>query len=110
MTNQLHFLSQVDKIIVVNDGSIVEQGIYEDLIQAGPVFQKLMENAGKMEEGSEQFNHKKSDDVIMSQRKDEDKDPTKKDRKSLLIKEEERETGVISWAVLSRWKITFLAQ
>jgi ABC-type methionine transport system ATPase subunit len=102
VTNQLHFLSQVDKIIVVSDGTIVEQGTYEDLIQAGPVFQNLMENAGKMEQGSEPSDPKKSDDVIVSSTKDEDKDPEKKDRKSVLIKEEERETGVISWAVLSR--------
>ena len=99
VTNQLHFLSQVDHI---NDGKIVEQGTYEHLIQIGPVFQKLMENSGKMEEGSEESNDKKSDDAITLKSKDEDKDPKKDDRKSILIKEEERETGVISWAVLSR--------
>ena len=102
VTNQLHFLSQVDHIIVMNDGKIVEQGTYEHLIQIGPVFQKLMENSGKMEEGSDESNDKKSDDAITLKSKVEDKDPKKDDRKSILIKEEERETGVISWAVLSR--------
>ena len=107
VTNQLHFLSQVDHIIVMNDGKIVEQGTYEHLIQIGPVFQKLMENSGKMEEGSDESNDKKSDDAITLKSKVEDKDPKKDDRKSILIKEEERETGVISWAVLSRWNTKF---
>lgn len=31
MTNSLSFLPQVDKIIMLEDGSIVEMGTYEDL-------------------------------------------------------------------------------
>ena len=50
VTNQLHFLSRVDKIFLVHQGEIKEQGTYEDLIANGPLFKQLMENAGSMED------------------------------------------------------------
>ena len=50
VTNQLHFLPHVDRIILIHEGMIKEEGTYEELISHGPLFQKLMENAGKMEE------------------------------------------------------------
>uniref|UniRef100_A0A0V0J0K5 ABC-type xenobiotic transporter n=1 Tax=Solanum chacoense TaxID=4108 RepID=A0A0V0J0K5_SOLCH len=54
VTNQLHFLSQVDKIILVHDGMVKEEGTFEYLSNNGILFQKLMENAGKMEEYTEE--------------------------------------------------------
>ena len=50
VTNQLHFLPHMDRIILIHEGMIKEEGTYEELISHGPLFQKLMENAGKMEE------------------------------------------------------------
>lgn len=50
VTNQLHFLPQVDRIILVSEGTIKEEGTFEELSKSGKLFQKLMENAGKMEE------------------------------------------------------------
>ncbi|KAH7289296.1 hypothetical protein KP509_31G069200 [Ceratopteris richardii] len=105
VTNQLHFLSQVDEIIVVHEGIIKEHGTYEDLMETGPHFRQLMENAGKMEEGGEKpvevaavdGNASKEDGAAR-------KDNMKKEEKSILIKQEERETGVVSWKVLSRYK------
>nr|GFC83178.1 ABC transporter C family member 2-like [Tanacetum cinerariifolium] len=47
VTNQLHFLSQVDRILLVHEGMVKEEGSYEELSQNGILFQKLMENAGK---------------------------------------------------------------
>ncbi|CAH9115762.1 unnamed protein product [Cuscuta europaea] len=48
VTNQLYFLSQVDKIILVHDSVVKEEGTFEYLSNKGELFQKLMENAGKM--------------------------------------------------------------
>lgn len=107
VTNQLHFLSQVDNIVVIHEGMIKEQGSYEELMDSGSLFKQLMENAGKMEEGSEVVNvNNKVDEVVAldgKMIKDEDV-VKKKEEKSILIKQEERETGVISWNVLSRYK------
>lgn len=50
VTNQLHFLSRVDKIVLIHRGEIKEQGSYEDLMTNGPLFKQLMEKAGSMED------------------------------------------------------------
>ncbi|XP_074334331.1 ABC transporter C family member 2-like isoform X1 [Apium graveolens] len=50
VTNQLHFLSQVDRVILVHEGKVKEEGTFEELSNNGQLFQKLMENAGKLEE------------------------------------------------------------
>ena len=112
VTNQLHFLPQVDRVILVCDGMITEQGTYAELAKNGKLFQKLMENAGKMEENVEE----KMDSEIVFQKSsvtasngevnesstDEINSKKGKLRKSVLIKQEERETGVVSWNVLMR--------
>ncbi|XP_021729901.1 ABC transporter C family member 2-like [Chenopodium quinoa] len=114
VTNQLHFLSQVDRIILVHDGLIKEEGTYEELSENGVMFQKLMENAGKMEEYSEEKLDVESSDEkapkVVANGNLNDKtsvttDPQKpKESKSVLIKQEERETGVVSLDVLIRYK------
>lgn len=50
VTNQLHFLPNVDKVVLVHEGRVAEQGAYEDLMAHGPLFKELMESAGSMED------------------------------------------------------------
>jgi ABC-type multidrug transport system ATPase subunit len=111
VTNQLHFLSQVDKIILVNEGMITEQGTFEELSKCGPLFQKLMENAGKMEQvdsTEDTDSHEKTDvlplnnEAIVELPNDTSYEKKGKLQKSVLVKKEERETGVVSWKVLMR--------
>ncbi|XP_050221778.1 ABC transporter C family member 2-like [Mercurialis annua] len=115
VTNQLHFLSQVDRIILVHEGMVKEEGTFEELSTNGMLFQKLMENAGKMEEyvEEEKENGETDDHTATSKpvangamntfpKNAQIKD--KKEGKSILIKQEERETGVVSWKVLMRYK------
>ncbi|XP_019419120.1 PREDICTED: ABC transporter C family member 2-like isoform X3 [Lupinus angustifolius] len=114
VTNQLHFLPQVDEIIVVSEGMIKEQGTFEELSKCGLLFQKLMENAGKMEQQTENNEDIDNDDksnvltlngeAIVELPKDASYEKKGKLRKSVLIKQEERETGVVSWKVLMRYK------
>ncbi|KAE8659423.1 ABC transporter C family member 2 [Hibiscus syriacus] len=113
VTNQLHFLSQVDRIILVHEGMVKEEGTFEDLSNNGLLFQKLMENAGKMEEYAEENENsdvvdlKDSKPVVNGVANDMPKSASqanKKEGKSVLIKQEERETGVVSWNVLVRYK------
>lgn len=119
VTNQLHFLSSVDKIVLIHQGEIKEQGTYEELMADGPLFQCLMEKAGSMEdsvedeevqvENSGEMNgeSKAHEGPALKRRSSSKKDPkdAAKDKlsKSTLIKTEERETGVISWKVLARY-------
>ncbi|KAM7524856.1 hypothetical protein LguiA_014758 [Lonicera macranthoides] len=114
VTNQLHFLSQVDKIILVHEGMVKEEGTFEELSNNGMLFQKLMENAGKMEEYVEEGKEdvgdadpKTSKPVANGLNNGVTKDTSEKKRKegkSILIKQEERETGVVSAGVLLRYK------
>jgi len=111
VTNQLHFLPQVEKIILLSEGMIKEEGTFEELFKNSELFQKLMENAGKMEEqvkekeNSDNLDHKSS----KAETNWENELPQKagctmkgKEGKSILIKQEERERGVVSWNVLIR--------
>ncbi|KAG1338494.1 ABC transporter C family member 2 [Cocos nucifera] len=116
VTNQLHFLRNVDWIILVHEGMVKEEGTYEKLSSNGVLFQKLMENAGKMEEqteeeqgevlGQETIKSAENGDMIKTESgslKSEKKSKVK-EGKSVLIKQEERETGVVSLKVLARYK------
>ncbi|KAI8000143.1 ABC transporter C family member 2 [Camellia lanceoleosa] len=114
VTNQLHFLSQVDRIILVHEGMVKEEGTFEYLSSNGVLFQKLMENAGKMEEfveekeDDENASHETSkpvaDGLTNELPKDAAQTDKKKEGKSILIKQEEREMGVVSRKVLKRYK------
>ncbi|XP_059668420.1 ABC transporter C family member 12-like [Cornus florida] len=114
VTNQLHFLHQVDRIILVSEGMVKEEGTFEELSKSGMLFQKLVENVGKMEENVNEkedgikIDHKSSkpaaNGVLNELPKNEISTKKRKEGKSVLIKQEERETGVISWNVFSRYK------
>lgn len=115
MTNQLHFLSQVDRIILVHEGVVKEEGTYEELYENGRLFQRLMESAGKLEENTEEKEDGETSDTKKSSElaangtgndyaKDASPSKKRKEQKSVLIKQEERETGVVSWKVLARYE------
>ncbi|KAK4782038.1 hypothetical protein SAY86_016140 [Trapa natans] len=114
VTNQLHFLPRVDRIILVNDGMVKEDGTFEELSRNGDLFKKLMENAGKLEEKMEDEKGNQHDDeksskpsaenVVAEQLVNAGHGKRGKGGKSVLIKKEERETGVVSWSVLMRYK------
>ncbi|KAM1350686.1 hypothetical protein ACFX14_004730 [Malus domestica] len=123
VTNQLHFLSQVDRIILVHEGMVKEEGTFEELSNNGTLFKRLMENAGKMEEyeeeekedggtidqNSETMEHSASSKPIVKGMvngipKSTSQANKPKEGKSVLIKQEERETGVVSLKVLARYK------
>ncbi|KAF8413521.1 hypothetical protein HHK36_001512 [Tetracentron sinense] len=114
VTNQLHFLPQVDRIILVHEGMVKEEGTFEDLTSNGVLFQKLMESVGKMEEHVEEKEETENHDqktpkpvangVLNELSKNASRTTKGKEGKSVLIKQEERETGVVSWNVLMRYK------
>ncbi|XP_071742643.1 ABC transporter C family member 12-like [Rutidosis leptorrhynchoides] len=114
VTNQLHFLHQVDKIILVSEGMIKEEGTFEELSENGPLFKKLMEKVGGMDDhvdggetrtdtdyGSSKQN---ADEVAGGDSVNDQSIITKRKRKSHLINQEDRQTGIVSWNVLARYK------
>ncbi|XVE48508.1 hypothetical protein DITRI_Ditri01bG0007400 [Diplodiscus trichospermus] len=116
VTNQLHFLPHVDYILLVCNGVIKEEGSFKELSEKGRIFQKLMENACKMEKQGDRKEDGKNFDLdnlrttssemveINEMIKNANPVKKKKGRKAVLVKQEERERGVISWNVLMRYK------
>nr|GMD06436.1 ABC transporter C family member 12-like isoform X1 [Ipomoea batatas] len=110
ITNQLHFLPHVDRIILVCEGVVKEDGTFEELYRNGTLFQKLMENAGKMENCSDARDGKNNIEssqtstiMVPEQLNDATSIAKRKEGKSILVKQEERETGVVNWNVLMRY-------
>ncbi|XP_010051984.2 ABC transporter C family member 12 [Eucalyptus grandis] len=116
VTNQLHFLPQVDRIILVHEGMVKEEGTFEELSRSKVLFQTLMENAGKMEEQieddeegekknvEEKTSKPAADTIVNELPKNQDRGKKGEGGKLVLIKQEERETGIVSWKVLMRYK------
>ncbi|KAJ6292464.1 hypothetical protein OIU78_024607 [Salix suchowensis] len=87
VTNQLHFLPRVDKIILLSEGKMEEQV--------------------KEKENSDNLDYKSSKAAANWENELPQRAGYRmkgKDRKSILIKQEERERGVVSWNVLIRYK------
>ncbi|KAF2534155.1 hypothetical protein F2Q70_00030476 [Brassica cretica] len=110
VTNQLHFLPLMDRIILVSEGMIKEEGTFEELSKNGSLFQKLMENAGKMDTTQEMNKNdqksSKPSHTLTVDASERNVGSAKQGRRgrSVLVKQEERETGIISWNVLMRYK------
>ncbi|KAJ6728666.1 ABC TRANSPORTER C FAMILY MEMBER 11-RELATED [Salix koriyanagi] len=86
VTNQLHFLPRVDKIILLSEGKMEEQV--------------------KEKENSDNLDYKSSKAAANWENELPQRAGYRMkgiDRKSILIKQEERERGVVSWNVLIRY-------
>lgn len=113
VTHALHFLPDVDRIITLEDGRIVEMGTYDELNTANGPFQRLVVEFGGEKEKDEEQN--KEDEAEAIEDTDEDgKKPVKTDRANLsggksggksgdkagaLMQAEERNTGSVSLRV-----------
>ncbi|KAL3741423.1 hypothetical protein ACJRO7_016978 [Eucalyptus globulus] len=91
--NQLHFLPQVDQIILVHEGMVKEEGTFEELSRNG-----------LQTEEEEKTTTPAANSVVNELPKDQRHGKKGKGGKSVLIKQEERKTGVVSWEVLMRYK------
>ncbi|TKW03487.1 hypothetical protein SEVIR_7G027800v4 [Setaria viridis] len=117
VTHQMDFLQNVDTIIVMKDGLVIQSGIYGELLASCPDFSDLVAaHHSSMETTGEQGCHVQntessqastgSVDVpsINSKSNDENGETTgtainKEAGSSKLIKEEEKESGRVSWRV-----------
>lgn len=87
VTHQLHVLPHADRIFYMQEGKIVEEGTYQELIANGGNFSRLADKFGAKEEKTEApVEHEAP------------KPPVRK-RRSVLMGLEERATGSVSRAV-----------
>lgn len=98
VTHALHVLDKADYIYVMDNGLIVEQGTYSDLMSSGATFSRLMEDYGNLE--------KKEKEVTTVARADEAAvEPAKADAKDArpLMQKEERNTGAVTLKTYARY-------
>ena len=129
ITHKIPLLTEVDRIIVLKDGQISEQGSYDELIEAKGEFSEILntyiseENQAKEESMEQSAGEKKLEESAkMSPRKDSRRRESSKDTlvkqtdndKGRLIQEEKEEEGRVKWAVyrdflmsMSCWFISF---
>ncbi|MBA0553688.1 hypothetical protein Golob_012843 [Gossypium lobatum] len=113
VTHQVDFLHNVDLILVMRDGMIIQSGKYNDLLDSGTDFGALVAahetamelvEAGNTMPAEGSFKTSKSNQVVSNigeaDGENKSQDHPKSDKgNSKLIKEEERETGKVSLQV-----------
>ncbi|KND00120.1 uncharacterized protein SPPG_04462 [Spizellomyces punctatus DAOM BR117] len=90
VTHHLHLLQNVDKIIVLEDGVVVEQGTFEGLVASGGHFTEMMKDYQLDDTSEEEEESNKVTEV---------KDASSESRKEAggLIVAEDRVIGAIRW-------------
>ncbi|KAI0700341.1 multidrug resistance-associated ABC transporter [Cytidiella melzeri] len=93
VTHSLHVLDKTDYIYVMDNGSIVEQGSFQDLMNDSVLFSHVMEEYGTREKEEEVEEAKKDEGVDKAK-------GVKKDKSDKgLMQTEERLTGAVSGSV-----------
>lgn len=98
VTHALHFLPQVDFIYVVDEGTIAEQGTYNELMDRGDAFARFINEFGSSEQGPV-----RKEGIQPSTHPKEQAGEDEKDAKLMnapagaaLMQEEERNIGAVS--------------
>uniref|UniRef100_A0A0A0KCQ4 ABC-type xenobiotic transporter n=1 Tax=Cucumis sativus TaxID=3659 RepID=A0A0A0KCQ4_CUCSA len=102
VTHQVEFLSEVDKILVIEGGEITQSGSYEELLTVGTPFQKLVSahKDGIIASGtSESENPRDFETIDIVKREKYDKKDANSKRLGgvQLTDEEEKEIGDVGW-------------
>ncbi|KIM43822.1 hypothetical protein M413DRAFT_434825 [Hebeloma cylindrosporum] len=105
VTHALHVLDKTDYIYVMDNGAIIEQGTYEELMANSIVFSHLMEEHGNLEaEADDPSNSRPNRKVKKDGGGDgstEEGEP-KKDS-ATLMQTEERNRGAVTWSVYQKY-------
>lgn len=98
VTHALHFLPQVDFIYVVDEGTIAEQGTYNDLMDRGDAFARFVNEFGSSEQGPAEKEGIQSSTHPKDQAAEDEKDKKLMNAAAgaALMQEEERNIGAVS--------------
>ncbi|KAF9562072.1 multidrug resistance-associated ABC transporter [Agrocybe pediades] len=98
VTHSLHVLDHTDFIYVVDNGKIVEQGTYSELMSQSGMFTRLIEEYGNTEgqQGSTRTKGRSSQEA-------KEGNSDKQELDAALMQAEERMTGAVSWRVYSKY-------
>jgi ABC-type transport system involved in cytochrome bd biosynthesis fused ATPase/permease subunit len=91
VTHALHFLPLVDRILVVDNGKIAEEGTYSELVKAGGAFSQLVRQFGAQDDAEKDKEEEPEEEA---------RDVTQKRRKmtqgAQQMQTEERSKGAVS--------------
>ncbi|KAG8814736.1 hypothetical protein FRC17_000994 [Serendipita sp. 399] len=100
VTHALHFLPLVDRILVMDNGRIAEDGTYEELVAAGGAFSMLVKQFGAQEDGETKEDNQ-------NEETEEDAEAAKKRRNASQgghqMQAEERNKGSVSGKVYAQY-------
>ncbi|EFI26687.1 ATP-binding cassette [Coprinopsis cinerea okayama7 len=100
VTHSLQVLDKLDYIYVLDNGTVIEQGTYTELVANGPVFSRLVEEYGqKSAFTSTGSNLNERAELTSVQIKDDLPEVAKE----ALMQAEERNIGAVSWDVYKRY-------
>ncbi|KAI4354231.1 hypothetical protein L6164_003118 [Bauhinia variegata] len=109
VTHQVEFLSEVDKILVMEGGKITQSGSYKDLLKAGTAFEQLVNahreavtglDQNKENQGESQnvtIKPEESQSFHLTKDKSEEEISIKGYPGAQLTQEEEKEIGDVGW-------------
>ncbi|CAI9767155.1 unnamed protein product [Fraxinus pennsylvanica] len=103
VTHQVEFLAEVDIILVMEDGQVIQSGNYKELLMAGSTFEKLVhahKNAMSMLDTSSSANKQESQAVQTNKSficKEEREGEISTNLGVQLTEEEEKEIGDVGW-------------
>ena len=103
VTHQLHVVPRADRVFCMDQGKIVEQGTYDELLSNGGNFARLVEKYGGKEEENKEEQEEAEEDAIeeSGSTKIEQKKPEEKGK--ALMQVEERATGSVKWGVYAEY-------
>ncbi|RDX46560.1 multidrug resistance-associated ABC transporter [Lentinus brumalis] len=107
VTHALHVLDKADYIYVMDEGAIVEQGTYAELMQRGQMFARLIEEYGSQDK-QEELNTEAGDLQNIDSKHDVSEAVVPEAAQNLevakdLMQEEERLTGSVTWSTYAKY-------
>ncbi|VVC94160.1 unnamed protein product [Leptidea sinapis] len=104
VTHQIHFIKDVDVIVILNEGSVENIGSFDDLIKSEKEFATLLSSLGDKDE-----QENKNDDVKVvrilrgTSRASVKSEDASKIEKEQVLEAEEREKGNLKWEVVFKY-------
>lgn len=99
VTHALHVLDKTDYIYVVEGGELAEEGSYQDLLEHGPIFSRLINEHGQQENADSSKTgrgRQATQDAALE-------GPEEKKLVEALMQDEERMTGAVTWSTYARY-------
>jgi len=103
VTHQLHVLPRADRIFCMDQGKIVEQGTYDELLSHGGNFARLLDQFGGKEEEKKEEEEEAEEDAIEEPTKEGVKQKKPEQKSKALMQVEERATGSVKWGVYAEY-------